>query len=411
MPTLEQMIEAFCNGRPGKDAYDLLPAFLHSAPDDIERFADAVLTMQPNGGTFLDAALSHISVAAFDRLIVKWLPIAASEGLTDAIEALIAYASLQRPTSLHPYLDELFDMDANGSSYHGNWPWRGAPQPAVNMLLERARCEDSPTDRLKAFECLLETRLPAAFEACAAIIGTIPTPRPMALYLEELGFDADQRQLYSDDVAHVIFPKGYFPPPHNSWSLQGLHPSWRLPASVSVRVGGAGSGCCGLCGGQLHNLLELPENQIGLSDRSQPVSLQTCLSCQGWEKPVLYYRYSESGEITALDNEPCTPQFPAQALRECTASLALTPARWRWQDWGLSNSRENLNRIGGHPTWVQSADYPDCPCCTKKMRFMLQLDSNLPDQDGEKWLWGSGGVAYGFSCSACRTTAYLWQCT
>ena len=45
------------------------------------------------------------------------------------------------------------------------------------------------------------------------------------------------------------------------------------------------------------------------------------------------------------------------------------------------------------------------------MRFMLQLDSQLPDQDGEEWLWGSGGVAYGFNCAACRTTAYLWQCT
>lgn len=327
MPSLDQMIEAFCNGRPAKEAYELLPAFLRGAPDVIELFVDAVLARQPDGGTFLDAALSHIPDDAFDRLIDQWLPLATSAGMTDAIEALITYASLQRPEALRSHLDEL------------------------------------------------------------------------------------RASLDSEDVAHVIFPRDHFPPPHTNWSLQGLHPTWHLAASESIRFGGAGSCNCGLCGGRLHNLLELPENRVGLSESSLSVSLQTCLSCLGWEKPVLYYRHGESGDIMPLDKEPCTPQFPAQALRECTAALAVTPARWRRQDWSLSNGRENLNRIGGRPSWVQGADYPNCPCCNKKMHFMLQLDSNLPSQDGEEWLWGSGGVAYGFFCSACRTTAYLWQCT
>ena len=41
------------------------------------------------------------------------------------------------------------------------------------------------------------------------------------------------------------------------------------------------------------------------------------------------------------------PQFPACPLREAEVRLVETPRRWRWQDWGLSNGRENLNRVGG----------------------------------------------------------------
>ncbi|KQZ39537.1 hypothetical protein ASD58_03815 [Duganella sp. Root1480D1] len=411
MTSLTQMIDAFCSGRPGKDAYELLPAFLHNPPGVIEQFVDAVMATQPDGGTFLDAALSHMPEEAFDRLATKWLPHAATEGLTGAIEALVAYASLQRPAALSPYLDKLSEMDANGSSYYACWPWRASPQATVAELLEQARTGASTEERLQAFERLLETRQPAALQACASIAADIPVPHSIGLYLQEVGFDENQRQLFPDEVAHVIFPAAYLPAPHASWSLQGLHPSWHLPATSTGRFGGAGTGTCGLCGGKLHNLLEIPEKQASLSDSEQVVSLQACLSCLGWEKPVLYYRHGGPGEVLALDEGTCSPQFPAQGLRECTAELAPTPARWRWQDWALSNSRENLNRLGGHPTWVQGADYPDCPCCKKKMRFMLQLDSQLPDQDSEEWLWGSGGVAYGFNCATCRTTAYIWQCT
>ncbi|WP_374583752.1 hypothetical protein [Pseudoduganella sp.] len=411
MTSLRQMTDAFCNGRPGKEAYDLLPSFLRAAPQEIEQFVDAVLEACPQGGTFLDAALSHISDEALERLVRKWISRAAAAGLTEATEALIAYASLQRPAALHPYLTLLFEMDANGCAICGSWPWREAPPESLTYLLAKAAPANEPAERLQALERLVETRHPAAFAACAPLAADIPALNPWHVYLEQAGFDADLRQLYTDDVAHLVFPPTHFPPPVTSWNLQGLHPSWHLPGTGSFRFGGPGSGTCGVCGGRLHHLLEIPEHRAGLSDRATLVALQACLSCLGWSRPVLHYRHGECGAITALDKGPDTPEFPAQPLRECVVALAPTPARWRWQDWALSNSRENLHRLGGHPTWVQSAGYPDCPCCSRKMRFILQLDSGLPSADGEEWLWGSGGVAYAFSCAPCRTTAYLWQCT
>ncbi|MDI9682322.1 hypothetical protein QM334_36615, partial [Burkholderia cenocepacia] len=87
------------------------------------------------------------------------------------------------------------------------------------------------------------------------------------------------------------------------------------------------------------------------------------------------------------------------------------PARWAWQEWGESNGRQNLSRVGGPPSWVQSSWYPDCPDCGRKMRFAMQLDSELPQVDGGEWLWGSGGANYTFWCAPCRTSAHLWQCT
>jgi hypothetical protein len=45
------------------------------------------------------------------------------------------------------------------------------------------------------------------------------------------------------------------------------------------------------------------------------------------------------------------------------------------------------------------------------MGYLLQLDSDLPTADGGEWLWGSGGIAYGFWCDPCGVSSFLWQCT
>src|SRR6185436_2099056 len=102
-----------------------------------------------------------------------------------------------------------------------------------------------------------------------------------------------------------------------------------------------------------------------------------------------------------LDFGDVDPEFPSGPIKETTVRLHVTPDRWRWQDWGLSNSRENLNRLCGYPSWIQSAEYPVCSICQERMRFVLQLDSDLPAADGSEWMWGSGGLCYAFWCDQC----------
>lgn len=102
--------------------------------------------------------------------------------------------------------------------------------------------------------------------------------------------------------------------------------------------------------------------------------------------------------------------FEADPLPATGVTMSATPARWQQQDWALSNGRENLNRIGGEPTWIQHPDDLRCPNCQRRMHIIAQLDS-IDFADGAQWLWGSGGIPYILWCDPCRTSATLWQCT
>jgi hypothetical protein len=100
--------------------------------------------------------------------------------------------------------------------------------------------------------------------------------------------------------------------------------------------------------------------------------------------------------------------FHDRHIRSSMRRLVETPRRWKWQDWGLSNSRENLHRLGGHPCWIQGAEIPRCPQCDELMPFLLQFDSF---NGKAEWLWGSGGILYVHWCDSCRMSAIFWQCT
>jgi hypothetical protein len=151
---------------------------------------------------------------------------------------------------------------------------------------------------------------------------------------------------------------------------------------------------------------------LGISELRR-VELATCLSCLGWERSPLFYNHGEVGRANRFgyDDPIIVPQFPVGSLRQSEVRLAATPVRWRRQDWALSNSRENLNRIGGEPCWVQDAEYPDCPTCGSTMNHLMQLDSDLTIADGGEWLWGSGGIGYVSWCDRCKVSGHLWQCT
>ncbi|KKO55485.1 hypothetical protein [Paenibacillus sp. DMB20] len=67
--------------------------------------------------------------------------------------------------------------------------------------------------------------------------------------------------------------------------------------------------------------------------------------------------------------------------------------------WTLS---QQDSQIGGHPSWVQDAEYPLCPCCAKRMPFIGQMDWADFDNLGE-------GIFYMFVCAEDKVTATLYQ--
>lgn len=64
----------------------------------------------------------------------------------------------------------------------------------------------------------------------------------------------------------------------------------------------------------------------------------------------------------------------------------------------------NISQIGGHPTWLQDAEYPKCPKCNKSMKFIGQIDGGDVMDYGE-------GVNYAFICEECNIAATNYQQT
>lgn len=63
------------------------------------------------------------------------------------------------------------------------------------------------------------------------------------------------------------------------------------------------------------------------------------------------------------------------------------------------------SQFGGAPSWLQGAEYPCCPKCQLRMKFLFQIDAE--GHDIYDW-----GVYYAFYCEKCQSyTATMRQCT
>jgi hypothetical protein len=431
-PTPHQQIESIIRSleEKGVPAAPVMEAtaLATSHPEAIADLAIAVMRRFPKGGTFLDAALSYLPQENWPALVQQALDalIGAAEKSFGAAGAIIAYASLQCPTVLHPHLSRIFDVRPNERCYYERFPWRESGELHLGFLRGIIQSTASSEDeRRRAWANLCETRHGEVIEyalSCADLPGLAPSGWPqdqwVSASLHLVGFDHDGKSLQRmcpNALYHLTFPDSYFEAKSRPPWLARIHPTWKASASThAIPFGGSSTNRCSLCGGMLHRLLVLEPVPPGLGIIGLArLELATCLSCLGWQRQPLFYRHDLNGcpSNIGYDGPAVKPQFPVGPLRETEAHLAETPRRWYWQDWALSNSRENLNRIGGEPCWIQDAEYPRCPLCQKLMPYLMQLDSDLPMEEEREWLWGSGGIGYGFWCDVCKISGYLWQCT
>ncbi|MFB9242837.1 hypothetical protein IV454_20830 [Massilia antarctica] len=409
-----ELIAAFQQARGYRAAYARLETFLHTASsDEIDTFAADALLALPDGAGMIDDVVCRMSPHAFARLAESALDLVEQDRSSAMCDAVLQAASLQIVAALQPHLGRLFEHAPNQGWASENWPWRAALDEDI-AFLRAILASDHPQERFKAWRCLLETRQSAAMALAVDAYPSMALAHPLKAFLREVDHDGPGEPLYGAACMHIIFPENHLFDGSGKPDQGVAHPSWTLPAgATTLRFGGAGAGTCGLCAGQLHHLVTLPEHQVfgAAGHAGRDVALEVCLSCLGWERDALFYRHGADGSAEALDHGALTPRHPAVALAPAGVRLAPTPPRWTWQAWGPANGAENLHRVGGHPTWVQSADYPDCPSCARTMHFALQLDSALPTMDGDTWSWGGGGLCYVFQCAPCRIAAYLWQCT
>lgn len=358
-------------------------------------------------------ALAHLPDAEWKPLATAAMPRLSTTPPADRFsprgfaESILDQAGLQNPRALRPLLERLFFIAPYFDDMASTYAWRDSGAEAIPFL-ENQLAAGLGEVRDRAIDCLFEVREPAALKLAANAAhadGFNVAARLAGVGFEESGHGF--RQLYEPKPLHIFFPADYVdraPGP----SI-GLHPTWSCGAAVAsgLRFGGIGRGRCAVCGERTHHLITLDPVPAESGVTSvQRLELETCRSCIGWSVPTLWFAHDREGRAQAAPASRKKPQLPADPFSEVEVALFFCGERWKWQD-SLYSGDGNLNRVGGHPTWVQDAEYLSCPKCKETARFLLQIDSGL---DGG-WMWGDAGILYVFWCDRCRWSGQHWQCT
>lgn len=232
---------------------------------------------------------------------------------------------------------------------------------------------------------------------------------------DEISFGGEKFRLKrycGQRVYHIIFPRDYFGAPYAA-HLAKHHPTWRFEGGeAGYKLGGVLGEPDGDAQNPLFHLIALDPLPRDLPVRSLPRLILAAHVREINEGEIVFYEHDAQGMPRRIGERTQVEYVQDEPIKECEVVLAPTPARWAAQDWGMSNSRQNLARIGGEPSWIQGAQVPRCPICGEKMEFLMQLDSELPscEQGGEVY-FGSGGILYVFWCERTRVSGLFMQCT
>jgi hypothetical protein len=164
---------------------------------------------------------------------------------------------------------------------------------------------------------------------------------------------------------------------------------------------------CPWCGTKLTNLLNVRPSAFGLQpvgNSSGPTQVTTCEVCTMFVPIFGFVDEQGNGHWSQGNARPqYLPDDAANWLRLPQDSLWVGPNRPpRFAaDQFLPTT---FSQLGGHPTWIQNAEYPKCVECRKTMVFLAQIDNHD--------IWDMAeGMYYAFVCADCRTTATTYQQT
>lgn len=200
---------------------------------------------------------------------------------------------------------------------------------------------------------------------------------------------------------HFVFEGGS--PGDSPFPAHHSHPTWHLPTiGRPYAVGGMGSATCPICRQKLTHLVTLEDFGENPTISVPRLRIETCTN----SLESTYYSHDDTGMPTPIAPFHSAYDFTSDlATRQSSVRLAPTPQRWLRQSYGVSNSRQNLFRLGGLPSWVQGPQFPLAPGTDREMKFLLQLDSMAG------FFWGSGGMLYVFWDEESRVTCHVPQYT
>ncbi|MGF6355164.1 hypothetical protein ABIE27_003078 [Paenibacillus sp. 4624] len=180
------------------------------------------------------------------------------------------------------------------------------------------------------------------------------------------------------------------------------------------------SSLCPWCGSSFISLMNLHVKHPSLQSvhwNSPQLDVHTCLVCSSYS--VVYMEMDAEGkpiwskhnmkpdgfddidvEEIRVDVSGLVSSTLDDSVQRRLFHIAPKPRQpFHGSEWAMEPS---LSQVGGHPGWVQDADYPSCPACSVTMKAIGQLDGEMIQENGE-------GVYYMFGCEPCQMTAVSYQ--
>ncbi|MWV43136.1 DUF1963 domain-containing protein [Paenibacillus sp. HJL G12] len=167
---------------------------------------------------------------------------------------------------------------------------------------------------------------------------------------------------------------------------------------------------CPWCCGPLTTLMDADTHHPALAYldlTSERLQVNTCMNCGCYG--VIYMEYDAWGQAywsgvnvipeylgDVMPEEYSEGFLPAEPQLTCSFE---SRSAYYASIWEMS---QQSSQLGGHPSWVQDAQYPDCPRCGQSMHFIGQLDGSDLEAYGE-------GIYYMFICTEDRMTATTYQ--
>lgn len=408
MPNLNHQISVFANN-----------------PKTAFEFCDVCLNKELDTGILFDAMISYVCKADLQKLIEfaihqEEIKNQNNQMVGKNTESLIAYTAYQYPELLHQHLQDILRLKINQESYYFSQPWHHLPQINIQIFKALFIQEQDLDKKYLLFTCLLATRHLPTIEWLLntvrdkpffiKIYGTLDEYLLAHLHNVGLTVNNDVIKSYCYPVTyHLVFDKI---PSQSCVHFESIHPTWQMNAqNTSYAFGGVLQNDENLATNPLFHLITLHDIPNGIDVTLPKLVLACHISELNEGFDILFYQHDHDGNPKRIGEIQTQLNIIDKPLICQKIHLSQTPSRWQTQDWALSNGRENLNRLGGMPTWIQDAFVPNCPITGEKMSFLMQLDSGLLDVSGNSLLFGSGGICYVFWSNKARVSAFLMQCT
>lgn len=407
--------------RTRNDSQGMLLMLAAEQPRQLGALMLQALARRSPSSAFLDMALDLLPDDAVPAVVAEaWRRYRDGER-GELLASVMEFASYQAPQLLQDDWEALLAIVSEDELQLASQVWRGLPSATAAQWAQILAEADDDREMARARALLLAAQPETYAIARGYVVDWGRLDAEVWAHWAGVADGPQPRRLHGERPLHIRFGREQHraqQADEPSWRkrIWRLHPTWNSgQVHHAGHMGGPLEALCGGCHAPLQRLLQTDAAALQ-PGASGEVTLGLCLDCCGWEEPpVRFYRHDAAGQPGCHPSQyrevPNTPTDSGDLMQAEVGLAALGSERWRQQDWGQSNHRQNLSRVGGAPSWVQSAWYPACIDCGEEMPFVMQLDSTLPTTGEGALLWGSGGMLYTFWCAKCRVSGHFWQCT